>query len=113
LASALAPRPAIFYPYFLLPMTDLETLRGLAHLARLEFDPAREGQMLTDLNKILDWVAQLEKVDTEGVAPLVHLSHEINVLRDDVARNTVSHQEGLRNAPRKDSDYFRVPKVLD
>jgi aspartyl/glutamyl-tRNA(Asn/Gln) amidotransferase C subunit len=49
-------------------MTDLETLRSLAHLARLEFDPAREGQMLTDLNKILDWVAQLEKVDTEGVA---------------------------------------------
>jgi aspartyl-tRNA(Asn)/glutamyl-tRNA(Gln) amidotransferase subunit C len=94
-------------------MTDLETLRGLAHLARLEFDPAREGQMLTDLNKILDWVAQLEKVDTEGVAPLVHLSHEINVLRDDVARNSVSHQEGLLNAPRKDSDYFRVPKVLD
>ena len=92
---------------------DLKTLRGLAHLARLEFDSTREGQMLTDLNKILDWVAQLEQVDTEGVAPLVHLSHEINVLRDDVAHNTVSHQEGLRNAPRKDSDYFRVPKVLD
>ncbi len=92
---------------------DLETIRGLAHLARLEFDPAREGQMATDLNKILDWVAQLEQVDTEGVQPLVHLSHEINVLRDDDARNTVSHQEGLRNAPRKDSDYFRVPKVLD
>ena len=92
---------------------NTETLRGLAHLARLEFDPAREGQMLTDLNKILDWVAQLEKVDTEGVAPLVHLSHEINVLRPDEAQNTVSHQDGLRNAPRKDSDYFRVPKVLE
>jgi aspartyl-tRNA(Asn)/glutamyl-tRNA(Gln) amidotransferase subunit C len=92
---------------------DTETLRGLAHLARLEFDPAHEEQMLTDLNKILDWVAQLEKVNTDGVAPLVHLSHEINVLRDDKAHNTVTHQEGLRNAPRKDSDYFRVPKVLD
>ncbi len=92
---------------------NTETLRGLAHLARLEFDPAHEGQMLTDLNKILDWVAQLDQVDTEGVTPLVHLSHEINVLRDDEARNTVSHQEGLLNAPRKDSDYFRVPKVLD
>ncbi len=92
---------------------DTETLRGLAHLARLEFDPAHEEQMLTDLNKILDWVAQLEQVNTDGVAPLVHLSHEINVLRDDKAHNTVTHQEGLRNAPRKDSDYFRVPKVLD
>ncbi|MVN78216.1 Asp-tRNA(Asn)/Glu-tRNA(Gln) amidotransferase subunit GatC [Hymenobacter sp. HMF4947] len=93
--------------------TDLETLRGLAHLARLEFDPAHEEQMLTDLNKILDWVAQLEQVNTDGVAPLVHLSQEVNVLRDDKAHNTVTHQEGLRNAPRKDSDYFRVPKVLD
>ena len=92
---------------------NTETLRGLAHLARLEFNPAREQQMLADLNGILDWVAQLEKVDTDGVAPLVHLSQEINVLRDDKAHNTVSHQEGLRNAPRKDSDYFRVPKVLD
>ena len=92
---------------------DSETLRGLAHLARLEFDPAREQQMLADLNGILDWVAQLEKVDTTGVAPLVHLSHEINVLRPDDARNTVSHQEALKNAPRHDSDYFRVPKVLD
>lgn len=93
--------------------TDLKTLRGLAHLARLEFDETREQQMLGDLNKILDWVAQLGELDTEGVAPLVHLSQEINVLRDDQARNTVSHQEGLRNAPRHDSDYFRVPKVLD
>ena len=92
---------------------NTETLRGLAHLARLEFDPAREEQMLKDLNGILDWVDQLAQVDTTGVEPLVHLSHEINVLRDDEARNTVTHQEGLRNAPRKDSDYFRVPKVLD
>ena len=93
--------------------TDLNTLRGLAHLARLEVDETREQQMLGDLNKILDWVAQLEELDTDGVAPLVHLSQEINVLRDDEPRNTVSHQDGLRNAPRKDSDYFRVPKVLE
>ena len=105
--------PLLIYSLTILPLMNTETLRGLAHLARLEFDPAREEQMLTDLNKILDWVDQLAQVDTEGVEPLVHLSHEINVLRDDTARNTISHQDGLRNAPRKDSDYFRVPKVLD
>ena len=93
--------------------TDLTTLRGLAHLARLEFDETREQQMLGDLNNILGFMEQLREVDTTGVAPLVHLSQEINVLRDDEARNTVSHAEGLRNAPRHDSDYFRVPKVLD
>ena len=93
--------------------TDLATLRGLAHLARLEFDDTKEQQMLGDLNKILDWVDQLRQLNTDDVEPLVHLSHEINVLRPDEAHNSVSHQEGLRNAPRKDSDYFRVPKVLE
>lgn len=93
--------------------TDLATLRQLAHLARLEFDATKEQEMLGDLNKILDWVAELSKVDTTDVEPLVHLSQEINVLRPDEAQNTINHQDGLRNAPRKDSDYFRVPKVLD
>ncbi len=69
--------------------------------------------MLGDLNKILDWVDQLRQLDTTSVEPLIHLSHEINVLRPDQAENSVSHAEGLRNAPRKDSDYFRVPKVLE
>jgi len=93
--------------------TDLATLRKLAHLSRLELDQSKEEKLLGELNKILNWVEQLRELDTENVEPLVHLSHEINVLRVDEARNTVSHQEGLRNAPRKDSDYFRVPKVLD
>ncbi|MBO3273067.1 Asp-tRNA(Asn)/Glu-tRNA(Gln) amidotransferase subunit GatC [Hymenobacter aerilatus] len=93
--------------------TDINTLRQLAHLSRLEFDATKEQEMLGALNEILDWVDQLRQLDTSNVAPLVHLSQEINVLRPDEAHNTVSHQEGLRNAPRKDSDYFRVPKVLD
>ena len=93
--------------------TDLATLRQLAHLARLEFDATKEQEMLGDLNKILDWVAELDGLDTTDVEPLVHLSQEINVLRPDEAQNTINHQDGLRNAPRKDSDYFRVPKVLE
>ncbi|SHK61281.1 Asp-tRNA(Asn)/Glu-tRNA(Gln) amidotransferase subunit GatC [Hymenobacter psychrotolerans] len=93
--------------------TDIATLRQLAHLSRLELDESKEQQMLGELNKILDWVDQLRQLDTTDVEPLVHLSHEINVLRSDEPQNTVSHQDGLRNAPRKDSDYFRVPKVLE
>jgi len=93
--------------------TDLATLRKLAHLSRLELDESKEQKMLGELNKILNWVEQLRELDTANVEPLVHLSHEVNVLRPDEAKNTVNHQDGLRNAPRKDSDYFRVPKVLD
>ncbi len=94
-------------------MTDLSTLRQLAHLSRLEVAPAQEAKMLADLNEILAWVDKLRELDTEGVEPLVYLSDNVNVTRPDEARNTVAHADALKNAPRKDSDYFRVPKVLE
>ena len=93
--------------------TNIQTIRNLAHLARLEFNETQEQEMLTDLNKILNWVDKLRELDTENVEPLIHISEEVNVMREDVAQNTVTHEEALRNAPKKDSDYFRVPKVLE
>lgn len=93
--------------------TDIQTIRKLAHLARLEFNEEKEQEVLQDLNKILNWVDQLRELDTENVEPLTHMSEEINVLREDVAQNTVTHEQALLNAPKKDSDYFRVPKVLE
>jgi len=69
--------------------------------------------VLQDLNKILNWVDQLRELDTESVEPLIHMSEEVNVLREDEVRNTISHEQALLNAPKKDSDYFRVPKVLE
>jgi aspartyl-tRNA(Asn)/glutamyl-tRNA(Gln) amidotransferase subunit C len=93
--------------------TDIQTIRKIAHLARLEFNEEKEQEMLQDLNKILNWVDQLRELDTEKVEPLIHMSEEVNVMREDIARNSVSHEDALKNAPRKDSDYFRVPKVLE
>ncbi|PVY41872.1 Asp-tRNA(Asn)/Glu-tRNA(Gln) amidotransferase subunit GatC [Pontibacter virosus] len=93
--------------------TDIQTIRKIAHLARLEFNEEKEQEMLQDLNKILNWVDQLRELDTENVEPLIHMSEEVNVMREDLAQNTVSHDEALKNAPKKDSDYFRVPKVLE
>ena len=93
--------------------TDIQTIKKLAHLARLEFNEEKEQEMLQDLNKILNWMDKLRELDTTHVEPLTHMSEEVNVLREDVAKNTVTHEEALLNAPRKDSDYFRVPKVLE
>jgi len=93
--------------------TDIQTIRNLAHLARFELNETKEQEMLTDLNKILNWVDKLRELDTENIEPLIHMSEEMNVMREDVAQNTVSHEEALRNAPKKDSDYFRVPKVME
>ena len=93
--------------------TDIQTIRKLAHLARLEFSEEKEQEMLGDLNKILNWVDKLRELDTENIEPLTHMTAEVNVMREDVAKNTITHEEALLNAPKKDSDYFRVPKVLE
>ena len=93
---------------------DDATLDRIAELARLDFsDPARRAAILKDMERVLSFVEQLNQVDTRGVEPLVFMTDEENVLREDVALPGVSKQDALRNAPVKDSDYFKVPRVVD
>ena len=68
--------------------------------------------MKSDLVKMLNFVRKLETVDTEKIEPLVYLSDERNVLRNDIVKNQIKQEEALSNAPEKDSDYFRIPKVI-
>jgi|SRR5690554_822527 len=90
-----------------------ELIDHIAHLARLSFEGEEKSAIKEDLNNIIDFMDKLDKVDTENVKPLVFMSDEINVLREDVPAQTITHEEALKNAPKKDSDYFRIPKVLD
>jgi len=92
---------------------DRPLLDKIAHLARLEFDEKDAEKMMRDMSAIVDWVEKLKEVDTEGVEPLTTMSHEINALREDEVKEHLPHDRALRNAPQKDADYFRVPKVLD
>ncbi len=92
---------------------DLNTVKKIAHLARLQFDEESAERMQKDMSQILDWEEQLNEVDTEGVEPLTTMSTEVNILREDVVGEHLSHDRGLLNAPQKDSDYFRVPKVIE
>jgi aspartyl-tRNA(Asn)/glutamyl-tRNA(Gln) amidotransferase subunit C len=92
---------------------DVETLQKIAHLSRLEINEKDTDQMLRDMSNMLTFVEKLNEVNTDGVAPLTTMSHEINNLRDDVAKVDLTHDEVLSNAPKKDEDYFRVPKVLE
>ena len=55
----------------------------------------------------------LNELDTSNVEPLIYMTEEKNVLRRDESRQEISHEDALKNAPKKDSDYFRVPKVID
>jgi aspartyl-tRNA(Asn)/glutamyl-tRNA(Gln) amidotransferase subunit C len=92
---------------------DKQTLQKIAHLARLEITPESEDKMLVDLNNMVNWVEKLQELDTEGVAPLQSMSMEVNNLREDEPKPHLSHERAMKNAPKKDSDYFRVPKVLE
>jgi aspartyl-tRNA(Asn)/glutamyl-tRNA(Gln) amidotransferase subunit C len=99
-----------------------QLLAHLAHLSRLEFEADELPQLQADLNRILGFIDALSAIDTTGVEPLVHLSDRKYHLspaspeqpRQDVVRDelVLSHEEALLNAPQRDSDYFRVPKVL-
>ena len=92
---------------------DREHLNKIAHLARLEFDENTADEMMEDMTKIITWVEKLNEVDTHGVEPLTTMSHEINALREDEVKNHLNHEQALENAPKRDVDYFKVPKVIE
>jgi len=90
-----------------------ETVDHIAHLARLEFEGERKEAIRMDLERIITFMDKLQEVETENEEPLIFMSSEINRLRDDAPARTVTQDEALKNAPQRDSDYFRIPKVLD
>src|SRR3979490_1190574 len=85
---------------------------NLAHLARLEFNPTEKGSIKKDLQRMIHFVEKLGELDTTGVEPLLHMSPEINVLREDVPQGSLSREEALANAPSADGVFFKVPKVI-
>lgn len=92
---------------------DETTLDRIAELARLDMrDPDLRRTMLHDMQRVIDFVEVLAKVDTQGVEPLIFLTDEQDQLRPDAPAMEISKEEAMANAPVKDSDYFKVPKVV-
>ncbi|MDA8857778.1 Asp-tRNA(Asn)/Glu-tRNA(Gln) amidotransferase subunit GatC [Flavobacteriales bacterium] len=91
---------------------DDKLIADLSRLAKLKFNEESSERMKSDLKTILGFVDRLSKLDTEGVDPLIYMSEEVNVLRADEISNEVIQENALKNAPQKDSDYFKVPTVL-
>lgn len=89
-----------------------EIVKKTAHLARLAFTPEEEKTIAEDLQKMVDWVDKLKEVDTEGIEPLTNMSMEINQFREDKVGEHLPTANALKNAPKKDSSFFRVPKVI-
>lgn len=88
-------------------------VRYVANLARLQLSEEDVKNLAVDMNKILGYMDLLNELDTSQVEPLEHVIEMDSRLRKDEAKPTISHEDALKNAPDADSDYFRVPKVIE
>jgi len=92
---------------------DIKTVDEIAHLARLEFKDEAKAGIINDMNRMLDFIEKLNELDTDKIEPLIYMTQEQNVLREDEPKVTLTQKEALKNAPQKDTDYFKAPKVID
>lgn len=92
---------------------DGKTVKEVAHLARLEFEPEEEAQMIVSMNRMIGFVEKLSELHTDSIEPLVYMTGETNHLREDVVQPPLTQKEVLHNSPKHDSDYFKVPKVVE
>ena len=91
---------------------DQEVIAKIAHLARLNIAEEVREDLLNDLNKILSFMDKLGELNTEGVPPLIYMTDEVNVFREDEVKMELSVQQALQNAPKHDDKYFRVAKMI-
>lgn len=84
----------------------------LAHLSRLKFNEAEKKEIKKDLQNMIAFVEKLDELNLEGVKPLLHIGEEVNVLREDEVKGSISREEAFKNAPLHDERFFKVPKVI-
>ena len=92
---------------------DQTQVRKVAKLSRLELTEGEVQEFTGQLSAILDYVEKMNELDTTGVEPLAHCLPVSNVLRKDSARESLGTEKVLANAPQRDDEFFKVPKILD
>jgi len=91
----------------------LEQVRHVARLARLELSPADEERLRADMDEMLAYVDKLNELDTSKVAPTSQVGEAGMPLRDDEVTNRPAAEAMLANAPSREHDYFKVPKIIE
>lgn len=93
-------------------ITD-ELVLYLEKLARIELPADERDKCRGDLQDILSYMDTLNELDTEGVEPLSHSFPVVNVMREDVVRQSADREDILRNAPKRKDGCFNVPKTVE
>ena len=92
---------------------DKNTINKIARLSRIKLKDKESEDYIKDLNSILDWVEQLNEINTDNVEPLTNISSSVLPKRDDISEDINSTEEILENAPEKLEGFFSVPKVVE
>ncbi len=93
-------------------MIDLEQVRKVATLARLELSEAEEQQFTGQLNSILEYVQQLDELDTQDVEPTTRAIEVSNITRPDQLEVFAEREAMLESAPDREEDFFKVPRIM-
>ena len=91
----------------------VEEIRKVAELARLELSPDEEKRLAEQLDKILQYVEKLKEIETSGVEPLAHVGEIVNGFREDAVLSQPSADALLYNAPAREKNFFKVPKIIE
>ena len=95
------------------PKITIAEVEHVARLARLDLAPEEKERMRSQLDAILTYIDKLRRLDTEGVEPTSHAIPIVNVMREDEVRPCFPVADMLANAPERDGDLFRVPKIIE
>ncbi|MFQ5897734.1 MAG: Asp-tRNA(Asn)/Glu-tRNA(Gln) amidotransferase subunit GatC [Candidatus Methylomirabilia bacterium] len=95
------------------PKITIAEVEHVARLARLELSPEEKERMRSQLDAILTYIDKLRELDTTDVEPTAHVIPMTNVMRDDAVRPCLPREAMLANAPERDGDFFRVPKIIE
>lgn len=90
-----------------------DEVEHVALLGRLKLTEEERARFTTQLNSILEYFEQLQQIDTTGVPPMSHAVAITNVFREDEPQPALTPDEALQDAPDRDNDYFRVPRVIE
>ena len=90
-----------------------EEVLHVARLARLALSPAEADRMGEQLGKILEYIRQLDRLDTADVVPTSHAVEMGTPFREDAVHPFGQKEEILRNAPDREEDFFRVPRIIE
>ena len=94
-------------------MIDLEQVQKVAHLARLELTPAEQEQFTSQLSSILEYVEQLNELDTTDVPPTTRAIDVSNITRPDELQPYPDHEALLEQAPQREDTFFQVPQIMN